>query len=118
MIDIKAPYDFNGKVALVTGAGSMRGMGRAIALGLAKGGADVAVCDKCEAPPSLYAGDTHWKGLIDVEAEIVGLGRKSWSTTADVSKSRDVNNLVAKTVDKLGREVLSLSLAKKTLGLR
>jgi NAD(P)-dependent dehydrogenase (short-subunit alcohol dehydrogenase family) len=103
MNDFKVPYDFKGKVALVTGAASRRGMGHAVALGLAKGGADVAVCDKFEAPPSLYAGDENWKGLIDVVAEIKGLGRKSWSTTADVSKSKDVNDLVAKTLDKLGK---------------
>ncbi len=34
-----------GKVALVTGAGGVRGIGRTIALTLAEAGADVAVCD-------------------------------------------------------------------------
>jgi len=34
-----------GKTALVTGAASVRGLGRAIALTLASAGADVAVCD-------------------------------------------------------------------------
>ena len=36
-------FDFTGKTALLTGAG--RGIGRAIALGLAKGGANLILCD-------------------------------------------------------------------------
>jgi NAD(P)-dependent dehydrogenase (short-subunit alcohol dehydrogenase family) len=47
----------NGKVALVTGAASKRGMGRAIAVRLAKEGADVAVLDKFAAPKSIWPGD-------------------------------------------------------------
>jgi 3-oxoacyl-[acyl-carrier protein] reductase len=40
-------YDFKGKTALVTGAA--RGIGRAIALELARGGANLALCDVNEA---------------------------------------------------------------------
>jgi len=45
----------SGKVALVTGAASKRGMGRAVAVRLAKEGADVAVLDKYAAPRSICA---------------------------------------------------------------
>ena len=38
-------YNLNGKVALVTGCGGQHGIGRAIALRLAKEGADVVVND-------------------------------------------------------------------------
>ena len=38
-------YNLDGRVAIVTGAAGIRGNGRAIALALARAGADVAVCD-------------------------------------------------------------------------
>ena len=39
-------YDLKDKVALVTGAGGEHGIGRAIAMRLAKEGADVVVMDR------------------------------------------------------------------------
>ena len=39
-------YKLNGKVVLVTGCGGQHGIGRAIALRLAKEGADVVVMDR------------------------------------------------------------------------
>ena len=44
-------YDLNGKVALVTGAGGRLGIGRAIAIHMARDGADIAVND-IAAPPA------------------------------------------------------------------
>ncbi len=61
----------NGKVALVTGAG--QGIGRAIALRLAKDGADIALVD---------LKDDKIKTVAD---EIKALGRKAVTFTADVS---------------------------------
>lgn len=61
----------NGKVALVTGAG--QGIGRAIALRLAKDGADIALVDLKDDKISAVA------------EEIKALGRKAVTFTADVS---------------------------------
>lgn len=61
----------NGKVALVTGAG--QGIGRAIALRLAKDGADIALVDLKD------------DKINAVAAEIKALGRKAVTYTADVS---------------------------------
>ena len=44
-----------GKVALVTGAGGMRGVGRATALKLASLGADVAITDVRRQVDSVYS---------------------------------------------------------------
>ena len=69
------PYSglsLDGKVALVTG--SARGIGRALALGLAEAGADVAVSDMS---PRL-------EEARGVQAEIEGMGRRSGTYEVDV----------------------------------
>ncbi|NWE42298.1 acetoin reductase [Pseudomonas yamanorum] len=65
-----------GKVALVTGAG--QGIGRAIALRLARDGADIALVDINSAK------------IETVAAEVVALGRKASVFVADVSQLEQV----------------------------
>ena len=79
----------NGKVALVTGAS--RGIGKAIALELAKAGADLSICGRDVAK------------LSDCRKEIESLGRRCLSIKADVSNSEEVNGMVNKTLDKFGK---------------
>jgi NAD(P)-dependent dehydrogenase (short-subunit alcohol dehydrogenase family) len=93
----------NGKVALVTGAASKRGMGRAVALRLAKEGADVAVLDKYAAPKSIWPGDEGWGGLNAVVEDVEAQGRKGLALVADVSSGKEVDNAVAKTLEKFGK---------------
>ena len=93
----------SGKVAMVTGAASKRGMGRAIAVRLAKEGADVAVLDKYAAPKSIWPGDEGWGGLNAVVEEIKAQGRKGLALVADVSSGREVDDAVAKTMEKFGK---------------
>jgi len=81
--------DITGKVALVTGAG--RGIGRAIALALARAGAEVAVNYR----ESREAAER-------VSAEIQALGRRTVLTQADVSRTEDVDRLVAQVTAQLG----------------
>lgn len=95
--------NLNGKVALVTGAASKRGMGRAIAVRLAKEGADVAVLDKFAAPKSIWPGDEGWQGLDAVVEEIKAQGKKGLALVADVSKGADVDAAVKKAIDKFGK---------------
>jgi 3-oxoacyl-[acyl-carrier protein] reductase len=92
-----------GKVALVTGAASKRGMGRAIALRLAREGADVVIVDKIAAPKSLWPGDEGWGGLDTEVAEIKALGREAIAMVADISNSKDIDKIVAKTLEKFGK---------------
>ena len=83
-----------GKVAIVTGAGGIRGIGRATALTFAEAGADIAICD------INTIGET-----FDLEGnaeEIRKLGRRALAVQADLSKDSDVDNLVAKTVKEFG----------------
>jgi len=77
-----------GKVAIVTG--SSRGIGRAIALGFAEGGADVVVCSRT------------LSDLEKVAEEIRALGRRSLAVETNIATKSDVDNLVAKTVEEFG----------------
>jgi NAD(P)-dependent dehydrogenase (short-subunit alcohol dehydrogenase family) len=95
--------NLEGKVALVTGAGSVRGMGRAVSNRLAGEGADVVIVDQVVAPKSIWPGDENWRGLEAVEEEIQALGQKSLAIVADISKSQDVDDIVAKTFEKFGK---------------
>ncbi len=92
-----------GKVALVTGAASKRGMGHAIALRLAKEGADVAVIDKIAAPKSLFPGDEGWGGLDAIAAEIKALGRKAMAATVDINVGKEIDAVVEKTLKQFGK---------------
>ncbi|MCC7175163.1 MAG: 3-oxoacyl-ACP reductase FabG [Bryobacterales bacterium] len=78
-----------GKTALVTGAG--KGVGRGIALELARRGCDVAVND-------LVAADAE-----STAAEIAGMGRVSLAVRADVGVAADVDAMFAKVLAGLPR---------------
>jgi 3-oxoacyl-[acyl-carrier protein] reductase len=78
-----------GKVALVTGA--QQGIGRAIAVALARDGADVGVNFLDNA--SAAAG---------VAGEIRGLGRRAVTVQGDVSRPASVESMVKTVVDALG----------------
>jgi 3-oxoacyl-[acyl-carrier protein] reductase len=77
------------RVALVTGAS--RGIGRAIAVGLAAAGADVAVNYRKE-----------MAAAEEACAEIRGLGRRAISVKADVSFSEQIEQLVSTVERDLG----------------
>jgi 3-oxoacyl-[acyl-carrier protein] reductase len=81
--------ELGGRVALVTGGG--RGIGRAIALALAQGGADVAV---------VYRRDE--ESAAATVKEIEGLGRHARAYAADVGSPPAVEGMVAAVVDDFG----------------
>ena len=91
-------YDLKGKVALVTGAGGEHGIGRAIAMRLAKEGADVAVNDITANPKK----SATWDGLPSLVKEIRGLGRNTKAFEADISNSHQVDQLIKDTIQEFG----------------
>jgi NAD(P)-dependent dehydrogenase (short-subunit alcohol dehydrogenase family) len=79
---------FTGKVAVVTGAG--RGVGRAIALGLAGEGACVVVNDVRAAQVQAVAD------------EIVASGGRALPVVADISQSAEVDGMIRQGVEQFG----------------
>jgi NAD(P)-dependent dehydrogenase (short-subunit alcohol dehydrogenase family) len=98
-------YDLSNKVAIVTGAGGRRGIGRAIALRLAQEGADVVVTDIQRGPEAIRLEDRQagWRGLPSVVGEVEALGRRSLGLYSDVSDSAQVADMVSQTLERFGR---------------
>jgi NAD(P)-dependent dehydrogenase (short-subunit alcohol dehydrogenase family) len=81
-------FDLTGKKALVTGAG--RGIGRAIAEGLARAGADVALTGR------------HADALHETARAIEALGRRSPTVVIDVTDAAGCREGIARAVAALG----------------
>jgi len=100
--------EFDGKIVLVTGCGRVRGMGRAIAVAFAKGGADVVATDiapggtRNESEEGLEETRLGWKGLDSLAGEIQGLGRSALTLVGDVSRAADAERFVAEALTRFG----------------
>ncbi len=90
-------FDLTGKVAIVTGGAG--GLGRPIALGLAKCGADVVVDDLASANP---------QGVAD---DIKALGRKALAVTADVTSAESMKEMADLVVKEFGKIDILVNVA-------
>ena len=82
-------FDLTGKVAIVTGGG--KGIGRAIALGLAESGAAVTVAASSQ------------QEIETVAEEIIKMGGKSIAVVTDLTINEQLENVVQKTLSTFGR---------------
>ncbi len=80
-------FSLNSRTALITGAA--KGLGKVLALGLARQGADVAAIDMDPAVENLAA-------------EIESWGRKTIAATCDITREDDVRDLVDRCVREFG----------------
>jgi 3-oxoacyl-[acyl-carrier protein] reductase len=98
--------ELKGKVAIVTGATRKRGLGRAIALCLARAGADVVVsgsgAQKSAADLPRDERDSGWRGLLDVVEEIGRLGVRAHGVAVDVAQAPEVQRLMAESLRVMG----------------
>lgn len=90
------------KVALVTG--SAKGIGRGIAIALAREGCDVVINDIDVEP------------MDSVVGEIKKMGRRSMSIVADVSNQQQVNNMIDRCVETFGRIDILVNNAGGSMG--
>lgn len=107
------------KVAIVTGAGGMRGIGRAVALRFAKEGLDVALVDVPRDPAQLPPHERSaagWRGIESVADEIRALGRRAIVVYADVSNEEQVKNACERTVRELGNIDVLVNNARAGIG--
>ena len=97
--------ELDGKVAIVTGAGRLRGIGRAAAVALAKLGADVVVTGTGRAPNTFPDDEKsiNWRDVDSVVEQIEKQGRKGLALKVDVRNQSDVENMVSETLKKFGR---------------
>ena len=97
-------YELDGKVAIVTGAGRRGGIGAAIAMRLAREGANVVVGDIC-APFSDQPnpGGGSWEELEAIAREVEALGVRSLPVCVDVTDATLVEDMVAQTMEAFGR---------------
>ncbi len=95
----------DGKVAVVTGAGRMRSIGRPIAVELARAGCDVVLTGSGRAPER-YPDDEKeagWRDIDSVAEEVQALGRRALPVISDVSNPESVDRLVAEVLGTFGR---------------
>src|SRR6516162_8951814 len=85
-----------GRVAVITGAS--RGIGRAIALGLARQGCNIVIAAKSTASTERLPGSIH-----TVAKEIQDLGAQALAVQVDVREAEQIDAMVARTVERFGR---------------
>ncbi len=80
--------ELDGRVAVVTGGAS--GIGRGVALALARSGADIVI------------GDVNAERMETTVAEVTGLGRKAIAVRCDVTSDADVDTLAQSALSEFG----------------
>jgi NAD(P)-dependent dehydrogenase (short-subunit alcohol dehydrogenase family) len=81
-------FSLKDKVAIVTGGGT--GIGRSIALGFARAGANIAI------------GSRNLENLQKVAEEIRSIGKRVLAIKVDITKQEDIDHLVQKVSDEFG----------------
>lgn len=105
MTDATGTKELDGKVALVTGAGRLRGIGRAAALALARLGADVAVSGTGRRPATFPDDEkaVGWRDIDSVAALIESEGRRALPLVFDVADQEQTQAAVERIVREWGR---------------
>lgn len=114
----KTATGLKGKVALITGAGGMKGVGRAIAVKFAGLGVDLALSDVKLKAEDLHPNQlrTGWRGLDSVAEEVRALGVRCLPLHCDLGDSEQARALVAETVAHFGHIDILVNNARAIMG--
>jgi 3-oxoacyl-[acyl-carrier protein] reductase len=96
---------FDGKVAVVTGAGRMRSIGRSIAVELARAGCDIVLTGTGR-PAERYPDDEKqagWGDITSVADEVRSLGRRALPVVTSVTDAAAVEALADQVLETFGR---------------
>src|SRR2546427_3930111 len=87
---------FRDRIVLVTGAS--RGIGKEIALGFAREGADIVIATKSTEPDPRIPGTIH-----ETAQEVEALGRHALALAVDLRREDQVETAIARTLESFGR---------------
>jgi NAD(P)-dependent dehydrogenase (short-subunit alcohol dehydrogenase family) len=107
-----------GKVAVVTGAGRMRSIGRPIAVALARAGCDIVLTGTGRSPDR-YPDEEKaagWRDIDSVADEIVAAGRRPLAVVSDVADLEAVERLADSVMDEFGRVDIVINNASVARG--
>jgi NAD(P)-dependent dehydrogenase (short-subunit alcohol dehydrogenase family) len=95
----------DGCVAIVTGAGRMRSIGRPIAIELARAGCDIIITGTGRSPENYPPGEHEagWRDIASVAEEIEALGRRALPVVSNIADPGAVDDLVALAIKQFGR---------------
>ena len=107
-----------GKVALVTGAGGMRGVGRATVMKLAGQGADIALTDVHRETEDLPPAEVRnsWRGIDAVTEDVQATGRSAFPVYCDLGDSGQIERMVDQVMGHFGRIDVLVNNARAIIG--
>ena len=108
----------DGKVALITGAGGMKGIGRACALKLASQGADIVLSDFKREPGDLPPQEVkaQWRSIDSVAEEVEALGRRSFKMWCDLTVSGEIEDMARQAAAHYGHIDILVNNARAIIG--
>jgi NAD(P)-dependent dehydrogenase (short-subunit alcohol dehydrogenase family) len=108
----------DGKVALITGAGGMKGIGRACALRLAALGADIAISDFKREPQDLPPQEVKagWRSIDSVAGEVEKLGRRCLRLWCDLTVTAQIEEMARRAAEHYGRIDILVNNARAIIG--
>jgi len=109
---------FKGKVALITGASGMKGVGRAIALKFARLGVDLVLSDIKLKPEDMHPNQvrTGWRGIESVAEEVQALGVRCLPIFCDLKDHKQIEDMVNRSVEHFGHIDILVNNARAIMG--
>jgi len=107
-----------GKVALITGAGGMKSVGRSTALKLASLGANLVLTDVPRKPADLPPAEVEsgWRGIESVADEIRAIGVQCLKIYCDLKSPEQIRGMVQHAIEHYGRIDILVNNARAIMG--